>query len=274
MPRVSIVTPCYNAEKFIGKTIETFRDQTFTDWEHIIVNDGSKDNSIQVIESYTQIEPRLQLIQQSNHGCCNARNNGFKACSPESEYLLFFDADDLLEPQMLEIMVEYLDSNPHVGLVYCDSWYIDSNDQILEKPDYRRFAADRFDIWELPYETHETPLITVSCGGGLYESCCFMRRQIYEQTCGWDEWLGLGTEGVDLFTQFALLSEVHFIPQKLYKYRQYPLQATRTTIDFANQKERLISKYKEGKWLDPEQKAKIDEVLWLYENKLEPFFNM
>ena len=101
MVKVSIITPCYNAEKFIGKAIESVRAQTFTDWEHIIVDDGSTDNSAEIIASYTEIEPRLKLIRQSNNGMCMTRNNGFKFCSEQSQYLLFFDADDCLEPQML-----------------------------------------------------------------------------------------------------------------------------------------------------------------------------
>jgi glycosyltransferase involved in cell wall biosynthesis len=274
MSKVSIITPCYNAEKFISKTIESIRSQTFLEWEYIVVDDGSTDKSVEVVSSYLAYEPRLQLVKQTNAGACNARNSGFKASSLASQYLLFFDADDCLEAQMLEVMVRYLDAHPQVGLVYCDSWFIDPEDQILATPEHRRFVPEGFGIRELSYETPETPLIAVACGGGLYESCCVMRRSIYEQTCGWDEWLGQGTEGVDLFTQIALLSEVHFIPQKLYKYRQYPIQATRTTIDFQKQREKLLSKWKEGKWLTPEQQARIDEVLWLFEHRLEPFFNI
>ena len=152
--------------------------------------------------------------------------------------------------------------------------YIDPDDRTLETSEHRRFIPEGFGIRELSYETPETPLIAVACGGDLYESCCVLRRNIYEITCGWYKWLGQGTEGVDLFTQIALLSEVHFVPQKLYKYRQYPIQATRTTIDFHRQREKVISKWKKGKWLTPEQKSRIDKVLWLFENRLEPFFNM
>lgn len=272
MSKLSIITPCYNAEKFIGKTIESIVNQTFTDWELIVVDDGSTDESADVIKSYGEKEPRIRLIKQSNGGGCNARNNGFKACSVESQYLLFFDADDEVEPQMLEVMVKYLDSHSTVGMVYCDCWYIDADDRVLETPEHRRFIPDGFRIRELSYETPETPLIAVACGGGLYESCCVMRRSIYEKTSGWDELLGLGAEGNDLFTQFALFSEVHFVPQKLYKYRQYPSQTSRSVVNMADEREKVISKWKEGKWLSAEQKSKIDEVLWLFENRLEPFF--
>jgi glycosyltransferase involved in cell wall biosynthesis len=82
MPQVSIVTPCYNAEKFISKAIDSFRNQTFTDWEHIIVDDGSTDNSAEIVSHYMQVETRLKLVKQSNRGLCITRNNGLKASSP------------------------------------------------------------------------------------------------------------------------------------------------------------------------------------------------
>ncbi|MHC5719331.1 MAG: glycosyltransferase family 2 protein, partial [Nostoc sp.] len=103
MPKVSIVTPCYNAEKFIGKAIESLIAQTFTDWEYVVVDDGSTDKSKEIVADYLTIAPRMRLIKQSNSGTCVTRNNGFKACFLESQYLLFFDADDCLEPQMLEV---------------------------------------------------------------------------------------------------------------------------------------------------------------------------
>ncbi|BAY66144.1 family 2 glycosyl transferase [Calothrix brevissima NIES-22] len=270
MSKVSIITPCYNAEKFIGKAIESVRSQSFTDWEYIIVDDGSTDNSAEVIASYTAIEPRLQLIKQQNGGVCNARNKGFKVCSPETKYLLFFDADDCLEVRMLEVMVTYLEQHPHVSMSYCDYWYIDTEDKVLPTNPYRRFVPSRFGIKELPYETSETPLIGVGSGSAVVmESCSVLRRCIYEKTLGWDECLGQGGEGIDLFMQFALLGKIHFIPKKLYKYRQYSYQSHRVIND-KMQAEKLITKWTDGKWLTRDQQAKIAQAIWFYRGRLIP----
>ena len=129
MPKFTIITACYNAEKFISKAIETIRAQTFTDWEYNVIDDGSTDNSAEIISSYKKLEPRLKLIKQSNSGMCIARNNGFKASYQESQYLLFFDADDCLEPQMLEVMINYLNAHPDIGAAYCDFYNIDADDK-------------------------------------------------------------------------------------------------------------------------------------------------
>lgn len=217
MAKVSIITPCYNTEKYVGKAIESIRTQTFTDWEYVVVDDGSTDNSVKVVLSYTAIEPRMRLIRQPNGGMCNARNNGFKACSTESKYLLFFDADDCLEPQMLEVMVRYLDEHPNVGVAYCDHWNIDAEDQVFDRIYCPRFVPSRFGVRSLPYKTPKTPLLTIPAGlGAALDGRSVFRRCIYEKTSGWDEQL-VGGQVIDLFAQFALLSDVHFVPQKLHK---------------------------------------------------------
>ncbi len=258
MPKLSIITPCHNGEKYIEKAIESVLASTFTDWEYILIDDGSTDNSVKIISNYLSTEPRLRLIQQPNGGACNARNNGFKACSPGSEYIIFFDADDCIEPQMLEVMVNYLDAHPHVGFVHCDDCLIDSDDQILESFYFPRFVPDKGEFVQIPYETPETPFFAVAVGV-CKESGPILRKSVYLQTTGWCEWLGQGREGNDLFMQMALLSDVHFIPQKLYKYRQHSTQSHKS-LDDQNQVNKLICKWKEAN-LTPEQKSKVNEVL-------------
>jgi glycosyltransferase involved in cell wall biosynthesis len=258
--KISIITPCYNAERYIAKAIDSVIASTFTEWEYIIVDDGSTDNSAEVILSYAKKEPRLRFIQQPNGGVCNARNNGFKACSPESQYLMFFDADDSIEPQMLEVMVKYLDEHPRVGFVYSDEWHIDSEDKIIETPRFPRFfpsALGRFE--EVPDDIPETPFFAIAVGV-CKESGPVFRKSVYIKTSGWPEWLGQGREGNDLFIQMALLSDAHFIPQKLYKYRQHHTQSHKS-LDDQTQVDKLITKWKQAKGLTPEQKAKITQVL-------------
>ena len=81
MPKVSIITPCYKGERFIGRTIESVLAQTWTDWEYVVVDDGSPDGSMEVVAAHAAREPRLALLRQPNGGMENARNSGFAACS-------------------------------------------------------------------------------------------------------------------------------------------------------------------------------------------------
>ncbi len=260
MPKLSIITPCYNAEKYIAKLIDSVIASTFTDWEYLVVDDGSTDNSADIIASYAETEPRLQLIRQSNHGVCNARNNGFKACSPESEYLIFVDADDCVEPQMLEVMLKYLDTNPHVGLACSDEWYIDSEDRLLETPRFTRFIptpAGGFE--EVPEEVAEISFFSIAFGLSK-ENGPIYRKSVYLKTSGWSESFGQGHEAWDLFLQMVLISDVHYIPQKLYKYRQHPTQCHKKR-NSELKRQMLIAKWKEGIGLTSEQKAKVNQAL-------------
>jgi len=261
MPKISIITPCYNSEKYIAKAIDSVIASTFTDWEHIIIDDGSTDKSAEIILDYVKKEPRLRLIKQPNGGTCNARNNGFKACSPQSEYLMFFDHDDCIETQMLDVMVKHLDEHPHVGFVYSHEWLIDDEDRISESLTIPRFVpSPSGGFEEVPDHILETPFFSIAVGV-CKETGPVLRKSVYMKTDGWSEWLGQGYEGVDLFIQMALLSDCHFIPKKLYKYRQHNTQAHKS-LNMQTQYEKLISKWiTKAEGLKPEQKAKITQVL-------------
>ena len=78
---VSIITPCYNGGRYIAETIESVLGQTYSKWEMIIVDDGSTDNSVEIIKRYVSKDLRIQLVQQANGGSAVARNNGIRRCN-------------------------------------------------------------------------------------------------------------------------------------------------------------------------------------------------
>lgn len=126
MPKVTVVIPLYNTERFIADALESVLAQTFTDWECVVVNDGSTDRSAEIVARYVEQDPRIRLVHQPNQGVCAARNTGAAHASPDSEYLFFLDADDMLEPEALERLVAYLEAHPEVGLVGCQFTRIDA----------------------------------------------------------------------------------------------------------------------------------------------------
>ena len=270
MPKISVITPCYNGEKYISLTLDSMLDQTFTDWEHVVVDDGSTDNSAQIIATYTKKDARIKLIQQPNGGAQNARNNGVKFCSLDSEYLLWLDSDDILAPNMFEVMIEYLEQHPQVGLVFCEQYWINSGGKIIKTFKTIRFIPSHFSITQLPYNQPETPFISIGFDC-ILEPMAVIRRSIYEQTTGWPEWLGQGGEGIDLFLQIALLSEIHFMPQYLYYYRRHPQQLTNSNYNSEIQMQKLVNKWKEGKDISDENRAKYAELAWWYENRYFPY---
>lgn len=97
---VSVIIPIYNVEKYLPECLDSLLAQTYPHWQAICVNDGSKDNSLQILQQYAAKDKRFSIINQENQGLSMARNNGLKQA--KGEYVYFLDSDDCLHPQCLE----------------------------------------------------------------------------------------------------------------------------------------------------------------------------
>ena len=112
-PLVSIITPVYNAQKYIAQAINSVLSQTYKNWELIIINDGSSDNTEDIIKSFE--DSRIKLITQLNGGVSRARNRGLEVA--KGEYITFLDADDILPIESIELRTQYLEKNRDIDLV-------------------------------------------------------------------------------------------------------------------------------------------------------------
>lgn len=109
MPKVSIIVPVYNVEKYIEKCIMSVLNQTFTDFELILVNDGSKDSSGSICDKYAQIDERIRVIHKPNGGVSSARNEGIR--NSKGKFIGFIDGDDYIEPEMYQVLVNNIENN-------------------------------------------------------------------------------------------------------------------------------------------------------------------
>lgn len=272
MPKVSIITPCYNSARFIGRTVASVRAQTWPDWEHVIVDDGSTDAPESAIAAELAQEPRLRLVRQANRGVCGARNRGVREAAANSDFLLFLDADDCLEPEMLAEMAAYLTRHPEVGLLHCKPTFIDDEDQpLLDQWWPERWAPSRLGVRVMPEETPETPLAAILCLAGLIPSLSLIRRSVYEQTPGWDEGMGWYLEDTDLFTQVALRSKVHYLPRALVQHRRHRGQITSDQERFATQERKLYDKWRRGAGLTDAQRERVADAMRFRETRLIPY---
>ncbi len=98
---ISVIIPIYNADKFLMRCLNSVRNQSFNNIEIICINDGSTDNSAEILAKFAQNDPRFRILTQENHGLSASRNNGMDVAS--GSYIFFLDADDYLHPQALEI---------------------------------------------------------------------------------------------------------------------------------------------------------------------------
>ena len=121
---VSIIIPMYNAEKFIEDTINTVIEQTYNNWELILVNDKSKDNTIKIVNKF--LSDKIKLVElEKNSGPAVARNKGIEVA--KGEYITFLDADDLWKKEKLEKQIEYMNNNKECSFLYTSYEFISSD---------------------------------------------------------------------------------------------------------------------------------------------------
>jgi len=118
-PTISVIIPAFNAEKTIAETIASVQNQTFSDFEILVINDGSTDNTLEVIQTIK--DPRLHALSYENGGLPVARNRGIS--HSRGDFIAFLDADDLWFPDKLELQLAALQAQPEAGLAYSWTYY-------------------------------------------------------------------------------------------------------------------------------------------------------
>jgi glycosyltransferase involved in cell wall biosynthesis len=205
MPKVSVVIPAYNAMSYLPETMATVFQQTYPDFEIIVVNDGSTDNIKEWIAQVT--DSRVKLVSQENRGLAGARNTGIR--ESQGEYLAFLDTDDLWEPTKLEKQVKVLDNHPEVGLVYTWVTYVDRQGKSTGRTVNFQFEGN---VWS---ELIQRNLI--ECG-----SVAVVRRSCLERVGLFDEQLSSLNVGEDwdMWLRIAAQYDFKLVKEPLVYYRQ------------------------------------------------------
>ena len=157
--KISVIVPVYNVEKYISRCIDSVLSQSYNDWELILVDDGSTDNSGVICDKYAQNNKKIIAIHQRNQGVSVARNAGIKASN--GEYLLFADADDWLENTMLE---EMLSGEHDADLIACEYYEVNHFPNDTEK-------VRAVHIWNnqtKPFKSDDIPFDVMSKTGVLW----------------------------------------------------------------------------------------------------------
>jgi glycosyltransferase involved in cell wall biosynthesis len=138
MPLISVITPVYNGEKTIKETIESVLNQTFQDFELIVINDGSQDATVEIVK---QVEDsRLKLFSYPNAGQATSRNRGVSQAV--GKYIAFLDADDLWTADKLDAQLQTLQANPQAAVAYSWTNCIDESSQFLRRGSYITAIGD------------------------------------------------------------------------------------------------------------------------------------
>tara|TARA_R110002012_G_scaffold17930_4_gene66660 strand:+ start:31487 stop:32425 length:939 start_codon:yes stop_codon:yes gene_type:complete len=198
MPLFSIIIPLYNKENFIVNTIQSALNQSCNDFEIIIINDGSTDNSLEKLHKIT--DPRITIFTIENQGVSHARNFGIDKAS--AEYIAFLDADDLWLPNHLESLKQLIKSFPKCGL-YANA-YVKRKGDITLVSYYKNIPNNFSGIIEDYFESSLSSSIA-------WTSAVVIPKKVLETLHGFDENITLGAgEDTDLWIRIALQYSVAF----------------------------------------------------------------
>lgn len=203
-PVISVIIPNYNYAGYIDQAVDSVLAQTYRNVEITVVDDGSKDGSLDILSSYGD---SIRVIEQKNAGVAVARNTGVAGSS--GEMVAFLDADDVWLPQKLERQVQKMASDDEIGLVHCSMRYIDPNGVVCGE-----ISAGK--------EGHVADDLLLFESGTLIGagSTALVRRQVFEDAGGFDPRLSTAADW-DLGYRIAVRRKVGFVSEPLVLYRTH-----------------------------------------------------
>jgi GT2 family glycosyltransferase len=238
----------------------------------VVVDDGSTDESPDLMADWEVREPRVRVVRKANGGVAAARNAGYLAADQSTSYLLFLDADDCLEPEMLTMMTGYLDARPDVGMAYCRHVLIDAaGATIADAPAWTpRYAPAPWGARRLRADEPDTPFVSVLCLAGIVPSLAIVRRSAYERTNGWDESFGQICEDTNLFLEIALNDTIHYVDKALVRHRRHARQSTAEQDRFRLQERKLEARWRDTSGLTESQRGAVRSAWRFRDRRLVP----
>lgn len=207
MPKVSIVLPVYNGERYLNQSLESIVQQSFTDWELIIIDDCSSDSTPDLIEKWECRDPRIRSYRNSsNKKLPGSLNEGFSyACG---QYYTWTSDDNIFRSDALEIMVDSLERNPKIDLVYCD---IDRINECGDPVAHGGFSGSPSLLYLF----------------NVVQACFLYRSEMHHKLGGYDESLFL-VEDYDFWLRAYRSSRFIHLKEKPYYYRVHEESLTNT----------------------------------------------
>jgi len=215
-PKLSVIIASYNHQDFVAATLESIEKQVFQDFEIIVVDDGSTDDTVETIRNFPS---RARIVTQENRGVVSARNHGVSLA--KGKYICFVDSDDIVLPGRFEKQVTALDADSQLGLVFADALIIDSKGKEIGRISdvYPVVPGDVSVMLMLHYCF--TPMITVMVRASvLKKSGPFEKPGPISDYVKWIE--------------IAHLSKVHYDPEPLGCWRRHPYNTSKTTSKVKN----------------------------------------
>lgn len=228
-PLISIIVPCYNHAKYLEVSLQSVLSQTYTNWECIIVNDGSQDNTENIAEKWCDLDGRFSYIYQENKGPSYARNNAIK--KSKGEFILPLDADDCISTNFLEKLVPELLNDGCLGIVSCYTKFFKGN---IEKTTFDLKPMGK--NWR--YLLYTNQLIATS----------LFRKKCWEDVGGYDETMRNGFEDWEFWIAITKTGwNYKIVPEFLFFYRKAKKSRQVDALKdyFESSREYIYKKHKE-----------------------------
>ena len=241
MVKVSICIPTYNRADYLSYAITSVEQQTYTDWELIVCDDGSKDNTSEVMHSKSS-DARIRYVQHpQNIGRSRNMRSGFDVAV--GDYFIKFDDDDALTPEFLAKTVAVLETYPEVDFVCSDHWVINARgerDEAATKENSAKWAKDKLEAAIIPDLIRETFIKqSLQVGSTLFRRSCLQQVDYMRPQAD-------GCEDFDLLVRLALAGyQGYFLPELLMEYRFHGGQTSlQQDIHFLSAKAFCIDSYR------------------------------
>jgi glycosyltransferase involved in cell wall biosynthesis len=210
MPLVSVVMPVYNSQRFLAEAIECILNQTFTDFEFLIIDDGSTDTSSDILATYAKRDERIRIYTHTkNLGIAEARNLGLKLA--KGKYVATMDSDDLVLPERLQLQVAYMESHPDTGVLGAGAYIIDEKGKrrgVLDYPSSHPIIIHGLCF----YDPINNPVVMV-------------RREVVLSVGGYNPEFP-PTEDYDLWVRLSSVTFLANLPERLLFLRKHGSNTT------------------------------------------------
>ncbi len=246
----------YNDAKYISKTVESILNQSFTDFEFIIINDCSKDNTFKILSRYN--DKRIKIINnKKNLGLYKSLNIGFNNSS--GDFIARIDADDIAFPDRLQVQYDYLKCNPSIGLIGCNYYEINSKGDRIS--DLIKF--------------HHEPIIIKwrMCFENPVPSPVFFKRSIYLNVGGFDERSKVGMD-YDFFSKVAKVDKISNIQEPIMYWRVHASSISSSQGEFQLKNAKDVSRNYVNDILNKKLDKKKIELLWNRDSQLYNSFKL
>ena len=209
-PKVTVLMSCYNGQRWVGDAIESVLSQTYENFEFFIIDDGSKDGTLEIINGYAKKDSRITVFAKSNTGLSNSLNIGILKAN--GQWIARLDQDDLCEPRRLELQLEYVESHPDVILLGTDFIEINENDKVLKSHTY-------------PSKHQRLVHNLLRCKRFFPHSSAFYRTEIARETGGYRQQVR-HSEDHDLWLRISEYGQLACLNIPLIRFRTHSSQAT------------------------------------------------